>query len=267
MEEMESFFAFLKEHIENKGYSNMRKKYMLTPLEEELYGPDENGLYSREPESYFQPDLVSTLLENSDELLTTDEEFTDYPFINPKKQYILTKTFNDKKELINESTIYLYDDLIKLYGVEMKKIKNYYGQFLMNPNPTINRNQFEEGLLIRLNYYIELVDKQWFVVYDKNDRAINLLLDYLRKIIDWLENNSAKILNNEKETPNKSNNTKKYDSTKPLLNGTKLNHQNYVAFYNAEYMKSNSISDAKKSTINHFRISEKTLDRALLGSK
>ncbi len=187
MAEMEEFFNFLNQHIKNGGYNQMLKKYQLTPLEKELYLLDENGLFAREPEFYYKPDLLATLIENSEEMLTTDEELLDLVFLNPEKQYILTKTYdNTGKNLIKEETIFFYNDLQYLYKNKIEEFKNSYGRFLMECETASQRIQFETGLFMRLDYFIGLTSKDFYMVFPPKDIPINLILQFLQNILDWL---------------------------------------------------------------------------------
>lgn len=197
MEEINLFFNFLHFHIKDSGYSQILKKYQLTPLERELYKMNRYGEFEREPEIYYKPDLVSTLLEHSEELLSNNEELTDIVFINPQRQYIITKTYDNssKKKLINESFLYLYLDLQKLYAVKFGEFKDFYGKFLMECDTYIKRVQFEEGLIIRLNNYIRLVDEKFYLVYSPKGEVINLLLNFLQQILDWITRHNSQISN------------------------------------------------------------------------
>ncbi len=165
----------------------MRRHYMLTPLELELYQLDENGFLEREPEFYCKPDIVSTLLESSDEQHTTNEELHDIVSLNPSKLFKITKTYNAKNELINQKTEYLYQELIRIYDKKFGKFKNYYGTCLIDNSQKFDRKQFNDGLILKLNYYLNIVDKQWYIVYKNDTDSLNLIKEFLQKIILWVQ--------------------------------------------------------------------------------
>lgn len=196
MEEIDLFFDFLKQHIENGGYKSMLQKYHVTPFETDLNGDGElkkNSEIYRDPNS---TDVLSYL--NQDSVITNKEvlDLTDITYINSVKQYIRIETYNYDQELLSNKTIYFYDNLVELYDVELGKFKNCYGKLLVNSN--IEQGKMDKGILILLAYYIDLVDKQSYEVYNPLDGKLeNLIKNNLQKKRDWLTqqqlNNSIQL--------------------------------------------------------------------------
>lgn len=188
IEDMNSFFTFLQEHIEKGGYENMKKKYSILDFELSRYKKADDGTYIFEPRIY--SDYISYSARNADggEIIV-NEKLIDYLSINPEKLTLYNKTVydNDKQDIYEEVTDCFYDDLTKLYKSQLGFLKKCFANSLMKDVTDVNRNSFNEGMLLKLNYFLELSDSQDYSVPAQDGITKNLLNVFLQDSVNWIK--------------------------------------------------------------------------------
>ncbi len=200
IEDMNSFFTFLQEHIEKGGYENMKKKYSILDFELSHYKKADDGTYIFEPRLY--SDYVGYSARNADggEIIV-NEKLIDYLSINPEKLTLYNKTVydNDKQDIYEEVTDCFYDDLTKLYKSQLGFLKKCFANSLMKDVTDVNRNSFNEGMLLKLNYFLELSDNQDYSVPTQDETSKNLLQAFLQDSINWVQKQRAGGLPQQKD--------------------------------------------------------------------
>ncbi|GGD68585.1 hypothetical protein GCM10011514_35880 [Emticicia aquatilis] len=187
IEDMNSFFTFLQEHIEKGGYENMKKKYSILDFELSTYKIDEDGTYIFEPRKY--DDYVGYSAREADggEIIL-HKNFTDYLIINPSKLTYYKKTiYSDNGEIFEEVKDCFHDDLVKLYKSQLGFLKKCFANSLMKDVTDVNRNSFNEGMLLKLNYFLELSENQDYIVPAQDGITKNLLNLFLQDSVNWIK--------------------------------------------------------------------------------
>lgn len=187
IEDMNSFFTSLQEHIEKGGYENMKKKYSILDFELSTYKIDEDGTYIFEPRKY--DDYVGYSAREADggEIIL-HKNFIDYLIINPSKLTYYKKTiYSDNGETFEEVSDCFYDDLVKLYKSQLGFLKKCFANSLMKDVTDVNRNSFNEGMLIKLNYFLELSKSQGYIVPAQDGTTKNLLNLFLQDSVNWIQ--------------------------------------------------------------------------------
>jgi hypothetical protein len=147
IEDMNSFFTFLQDHIEKDGFQNMKNKYLVSESELCSYKLDENGTYVFEPWVY--EDYVTYPAQSVEGgQIYECEKFIDYLWINSKKLSLHKKTLYDNGKVFEDITEYFYDDLVRLYKEQMGNLKKCFANSLMKDVSDVNRNSFNEGMLL-----------------------------------------------------------------------------------------------------------------------
>lgn len=186
VEDMNSFFTFLQEHIEKGEYQNMKNKYSILDFELSSYKLGEDGTYIFAPRVY--SDYVGYSARNADggEIIVC-EKFTDYLWINPEKLSLHKKTLYDNGKVYEDITEYFYEDLVKLYKSKLGMLKKCFANSLMKDVSDVNRNSFNEGMLLKLDYFVELADSQKYIVTAQDGTSKNLLQEFLQDSEHWLQ--------------------------------------------------------------------------------
>lgn len=187
IEDMNSFFTFLQEHIEKGGYENMKKKYSILDFELSTYKIDEDSTYIFEPRKY--DDYVGYSAREADggEIIL-HKNFIDYLIINPSKLTYYKKTiYSDNGETFEEISDCFYDDLVKLYKSQLGFLKKCFANSLMKDVTDVNRNSFNEGMLLKLNYFLELSESQDYIVPAQDGITKNLLNVFLQDSVNWIK--------------------------------------------------------------------------------
>ncbi len=193
VEDMNSFFTFLHEHIEKGEYQNMKDKYSVLDFELSAFKKgeylDEDGTYTFEPREYGDYIGVSTRYANGqDGEIILYKNFIEYFSVNPKKlSYKKKIVFSDSGEIYEEIEDCYYDDLVNLYKSKLGMLKKCFANSLMKDVTDANRNSFNEGMLLKLNYFLELVDSQDYVVTAQDGTTTNLLLNFLQDSVNWVQ--------------------------------------------------------------------------------
>jgi hypothetical protein len=220
VEDMNSFFTFLQEHIEKGGYDDMKKKYAIFDCEFS-HKIDEDGTYIFEPRVYSDYIGYSVRNNNGQEIIEL-EKFTEYLTINPEKLSLHRKTLQENDKIYEDIIEYFYEDLVKLYKSKLGMLKKCFANSLMKDVSDVNRNSFNEGMLLKLDYFVELADSQEHIVTAQDGTSKNLLQEFLQDAEHWLQKQKQSGGFSIKETTTNTHNLK-LDNTVNKFNSMPIN--------------------------------------------
>lgn len=188
MENIDSFFNFLQKHIENGGYNEMLKMYTGDNLTKVSF--NNVGEIIGEEGFYLDPNALAILSQFTSEDVIINKEtlyLKDVSYINPTNLSIRVETYDSQNTLIDESVKYFYDDITKLYKSQFGMLKKCFANSLMKDMTDVNRNSFNEGMLLKLNYFLELSDSKDYIVHSQDGTPKNLLQAFLQDSISWVQ--------------------------------------------------------------------------------
>lgn len=261
IEDINSFFTFLQEHMEEGGFKAMKSKFLLSDTVS--YQLLQDGTYESEPLAF---DDYVVYESRGEAPFVATQILTQYLWINPKRLSRREKIVHDNGIIYEDTTKYLYDELIELYKVWMRNLKKCFANSLMNDVSDVNRNSFNKGMLLKMNYFVELADDQEYTVNAQDGTSKNLLQEFLHDVLHWVNKQSLSIEVINKETAdavhilNLDNTVNKFNgmplkmvweyfkvltTTKSKIGKSPLTEEQLLRFFKKVFIEGSTMSDSK----------------------